>query len=313
MPSQDAIEGASMHPALPAVQRCLSDALATVRMPPLPALNPDALQERGAGENLTDADAYIVNSLRAAVWGQCMIGLDFMHGITATIAAPTYLSAAALARTALESFAMAFWVADDRQTTDEKYHRALLLNRELVEQEQKRGSRALRSQGTQDHEFAQAFNDRLQLIESGIAHFGERLEDADIRYPSRLPSRSDAVRNILRDVSPIPDSLYGTLSAVTHGDAIFVYNLLSPHPDRVRPPNSEQHVVLSTTVTNHLTPVWHAAVAMCIAMEVAQFVLEIDYDRNAMIETSQEIMRFVVQHGDEPIWQPSDGSRGEAG
>ena len=95
------------HPALEFVERSLSDVLSGVRMPALPALSPEALQEQGSGESLSDADAYIINSVPVAVWGQCMTGLDFMHGIAGTVAADSYLSCQVLARAALESFAYA--------------------------------------------------------------------------------------------------------------------------------------------------------------------------------------------------------------
>ena len=301
------------HPALEFVERSLSEVLGRVRMPALPALSPETLQARGSGEGLSDADAYIINSVPVAVWGQCMVGLDFMHGITATIAADTYLSCQVLARAALESFAFAFWVGDDRLSVDERYLRALLLNRQSVLQEQRRHSQSRPVDQPGDAEPARVFEERLRMIDSGIALFRRKLDEAGIVHAVSVPNKTQAVQIILTDVSPIAHALYRTLSAVAHGDQIFTWGLLHRHPDDVKQPGSDEHVLLTTSITNHLTPTWHAVVAMCIALEVASLVLEIEYDRDAMTDLSKDMMDIVVQHGDEPIWRLDGGAHNESG
>ncbi|MXY11488.1 MAG: hypothetical protein F4Y56_13265 [Acidimicrobiaceae bacterium] len=289
------------------VEHSLGQVLSKIRMPELPVRSPSELRAGDVAAELTDADAYIINSLPTAVWGQCMIGLDFMQGLRATIAADTYLSAPALARAALESFALAFWVCDDRLPLDERFRRALLLNRRSVEQERKRRKRDWTlSHPDEPHELEQAFADRLGLIDSGIAHFAGQLDEDGYAYATGLPSTTQAVRHILVDVSPVPDGLYGKLSAVVHGDAIFTWGLLSPHPDGARRHDFEDRVLLSTCITNHLTPTWHAAFAMCINMGVARSVLQIDCDMDAMTELCKDMTGFIAHNGEEPIWYRGD-------
>ena len=297
-----------LNPILNIVEHSLGQVLAGIRMPGLPARSPDELRATGSAVELTDGDAYIINSLTTAVWGQCMIGLDFMQGLRATIAADTYLSAHALARAALESFAFAFWVCDDRLPPDESYRRALLLNRESVEQERKRRTRDWHlSHPGEPHELEPAIVDRLELIDSGIAHFTQQLDKAGCAYATALPSKTQAVRNILVDVSPVPDGLYGKLSAVVHADGIFTWGLLSPHPDGVRRHSSDGRVLLlSTSITNHLAPAWHAAVAMCISVGVARSLLPIDCNMDAMTELCKDLTGFIAHNGKEPIWHRGD-------
>ena len=313
MTAPEVVESLTMHPILTTVGHSLSEVLAKIQMPALPALSPKVLQARGIAAELTDTDAYIINSLPIALWGQCMTGLDFMHGIRATVAADTYLSCQVLARAALESFAFAFWVGDDRLGADERYRRALLLNRESVLQERKRHSRHKPLDHPGHPESKRMFDDRLRRIDDGIAHFGRKLDEAGIAHANGVPNKNQAVQNILTDVSPIADALYGTLSAVVHGDQIFTWGLLHRYTDGVRPLGSDKHVLLTTSITNHLTPTWHAVVAMCIALEVAYLVLEIEYDRDAMTDLSKDMMDIVVQHGDEPIWRLDGGTHSECG
>ena len=296
-----------LNPILKIVAHSLGQVLAKIRMPELPARSPDELRAEGTAVELTDGDAYIIDSLPVAVWGQCMIGLDFMQGLRATIAADTYLSAHALARAALESFAVAFWACDDRLPNDERYRRALLLNRESVEQERKRRTRNWQlSHPDESHELEPTFVNRLELIDSGIAHFAQQLDEDGYAYAAGLPSKAQAVRNLLVDVSPVPDGLYGKLSAVVHGDGIFTWELLSPHPDGVRHHSSSSRVLLSTSITNHLTPAWHAAMAMYIGMGVARSVLQIDCDMDAMTELCSDMTDFIAHNGEEPIWYRGD-------
>ena len=296
-----------LNPILNIVEHSLGEVLAGIRMPKLPARSPDELRATGSAADLSDSCAYIMNSLPAAVWGKCMIGLDFMQGLRTTIAADTYLSPHALARAALESFAFAFWVCDDRLSPDERYRRALLLNRESVKQERKRQRRDWNlSNPGEPYELEAAFADRLELIDSGIADFTQQLDKDGIAYATKLPSKTQAVRNILVDVSPIPDGLYGKLSAVAHADGIFIWGLLSPHPDGVRSHISDGGVLRSTSITNHLTPAWHAAVAMCIGVGVARSVLQIECNTDAMIEFYEDLRGFIVHNGKEAIWHRGD-------
>ena len=310
MPESD--EGFMLHPILTIVQLSLGEVLAKIRMPALPVRSSGDLQAPGASAEITDTDAYIINSLPAAVWGQCMIGLDFMQGLRATIASDSYFSAHALARAAIESFAFGFWVCDDRLTMNERYHRALQLNREFVRQERRRCLRAIKlAQPERSDDLAQALDDRLKMIESGIAHFAQQLDKDGISYATKLPTKTEVVTNILADVSPIPDGLYGTMSAVVHSDAIFAYGLLSPHPHGERPPASDDLVLLSSSITNHLTPAWHALAAMCISVGVARSTLEIDCDMDAMSELTRDVMGFIAHNGDQPIWYRGDAKMSE--
>ena len=157
------------------------------------------------------------------------------------------------------------------------------------------------------------FKARLRMIDSGIALFDRNLNEAGIAHTVRVPSKTQAVQNILTDVSPIAGALYGTLSDVVHGDQMFTWGLLHRHPDGVRPPGSDQHVLLTASITNHLTPTWHAVVAMCIALEVASLVVEIEYDKDAMTDLSKNMMDIVVQDGGEPIWGLDGGIQSQSG
>ena len=298
-----------LNPILNIVEHSLGEVLAGVRMPKLPARSPEEWRELGCDGDFNDGDAYIMNTLPTVVWGKCMIGLDFMQGLRRTVAGDTYLSAYALARAALESFAFAFWVCDDRLAPDERYRRALLLNRESVHQEHKRRRRDWDlSKPGEPYEFEAGFADRLELIDEGIALFSEQLDKDDPTYATGLPSKTQAVKNILVDVAPTTavDVLYGKLSAVVHADDIFIWDLLSPHPDGIKDHISNSNVLLSTSITTHLIPVWSAAVAMCIAAGVARSVLEIERDMDAMTELCKDLQGFVVHNGEEPIWHRGD-------
>ena len=298
-----------LNPILNIVEHSLGEVLAGVRTPKLPVRSPAEWRELGCGEDFNDGDAYIMNTLPAVVWGKCMIGLDFMQGLRRTVAGGTYLSAYALARAALESFAFAFWVCDDRLAPDERYRRALLLNRETVQQERRRRRRDWDlSKPGKPYEFEAGFADRLGLIDEGIALFGEQLDQDGPTYATKVPSKTQAVKNILVDVAPTPavDVLYGKLSDVVHADDIFIWDLLSPHPDGFKDHISNSNVLLSTSISTHLIPVWSAAVAMCIALGVARSVIEIERDMDAMREFCKDLQGFVVHNGEELIWRRGD-------
>ncbi|MYJ02690.1 MAG: hypothetical protein F4102_10790 [Chloroflexi bacterium] len=292
-----------LHPILTVVRLSLEDVLSKIRVPPLPARSPDQLQAGGTLTEVTDAQAYIANSLPVGVWGQCMVGIDFMQGLKATISSDTYFSAHALARSALESFAFGFWICDDRLNTNERYHRALLLHRTQIAEEQRRVLRGVKAtQANQVKRYERAFADRLRLIDAGITHFARELAQQGISYPARVPSKPEVVQNVIRDISPIPHAIYGTLSAVVHGDPIFAYGLMSPHTDPGRPSGPDGSVRLSTTITNHLTPAWHAISSMCICLGVASLVLKIEGDMGAMTALAKDVMGFIAHNGDEPLW-----------
>ncbi|MXX30653.1 MAG: hypothetical protein F4Y45_05830 [Acidobacteria bacterium] len=292
-----------LHPILTVVRLSLEDVLSKIRVPPLPARSPDQLQAGGTLTEVTDAQAYIANSLPVGVWGQCMVGIDFMQGLKATISSDTYFSAHALARSALESFAFGFWICDDRLNTNERYHRALLLHRTQIAEEQRRVLRGVKAtQANQVKRYERAFADRLRLIDAGITHFARELAQQGISYPARVPSKTEVVQNVIRDISPIPHAIYGTLSAVVHGDPIFAYGLMSPHTDPGRPSGPDGSVRLSTTITNHLTPAWHAISSMCICLGVASLVLKIEGDMGAMTALAKDVMGFIAHNGDEPLW-----------
>lgn len=296
-----------MHPILTIVRASLDNVLSKVRVPPLPARSPAQFRAMGAPAELTDAHAYIANVLPVTAWGQCMLGLDFMQGLKATIASDTYFSAHALARSALESFAFGFWISDDRLTVDERHHRALVLHKSLLKEERRRVLRnAKRSPGDQPPQYERAFVERLSLIDSGMAHVRRELDKKGISYSAELPSKTDVVKNIIKDISPIPHAIYGTMSAVVHGDPIFAYGVMSPHPDRERPPSSDDLVLLSTSITNHLTPSWHALAAMCICLGVASSIVEIECDMGAMTELTKDVMGFIAHNGEEPLWFRAD-------
>lgn len=292
-----------LHPILAMVRLSLEDVLSKIRMPPLPARSPDQLQAISAPTEITDAHAYIANTLPAGVWGQCMVGMDFMQGVTATIASDTYLSAHVLARSALESFAFGFWICDDRLTINERNHRALLLHRTLIAEERRRVMRGVQaSQVDRTSQYERAFADRLRLIDGGITHFARELDQDGVPYPAGVPSKSEVVKNVIKDISPIPHAIYGTLSAVVHGDPIFAYGMMSPHPDPGNAPSSDDLVHLSTTITNHLTPAWHAISSMSICLGVASSVLKIECDMSAMTQLAKDVMGFIAHNGDEPLW-----------
>jgi len=303
----DASDEFILHPILTLVRLSLEDVLSKIRMPPLPARSPDQIQAIGTPKEFTDAHAYIANSLPVGVWGQCMVGIDFMQGLKATIASDTYLSAHALARSALESFAFGFWICDDRLNINERYHRALLLHRTLIAEERRRVLRGGKAtQADQVSRYERAFADRLRLIEEGIAHFARELDQKGISYPAGVPSKTEVVKNVTKDISPIPHAIYGTLSAVVHGDPFFAYGLMSPHPEPGRPPGPDGLVRLSTTITNHLTPAWHAISSMCICIGVAMSILKIGCDMSAMTELAKDVMGFIAHNGDEPLWFPAN-------
>jgi len=302
-----------LHPILSIVQSSLGDVLEGIRMPPLPLWSPSKLNSMGAPKDILSGQAYLANSLSIAVWAQCMIGLDFMEGLRSTIASHSHFSAHVQARAAIESFALGFWICDDRLTLDERHLRALLVNRSSVEREQKRYLRGCRmGKSVAATERIRAFDARLQLIENGISAFTERLHEDGGAVPQRVPTISKLVENILADVSPIPEQLYGSLSAVAHADSIFAWGLLSPHPDRIRHPESDEHFVLSPTITDHLTPAVHALMAMCIGVGVGRLTIALNCDMEAMADLVKDLKGFIVHNGTDPTWFRAGDSVSEA-
>ena len=74
---------------------------------------------------------------------------------------------------------------------------------------------------------------------------------------------------------------------------------------------SDDRAMLSTSITNHLTPAWHALAAMCISVGVARSVLDIDCDMDAMTELAKDVMGFIAHNGDDPTRHRSDASMNE--
>ena len=231
-----------LNPILSIVERSLGEVLAGIELPPLPAQSPDSFAAKtDYTQEFGDAEAYVLNTLPVVVWGQCTIGLDIMKGLQRTIAADTFLSAHVLARTALESFAFAFWVCDNRSLPHEKHwhdernRRALLLNREFVNQKRRRKSGDWKRTNPGEPYDDSVLVSHLGLIDEGIATFSEQLDIDGIAYDTKLPKKSQATQALLDVISPIPGGLYSKLSAAVHADNIFVWDLLRHHPDGIRP------------------------------------------------------------------------------
>ena len=303
-----------LNPILSIVERSLGEVLAGIELPPLPVRSPDEFAATtGYTQEFGDAEAYVLNTLPAVVWGRCTIGLDIMKGLQRTIAADTVLSAHVLARAALESFAFAFWVCDIRTLPHEKYgsdeinRRALLLSREFVEQKRRRKRQDWGLHHDEPYDDSVLVS-HLDLIDKGIATFSEQLNKDGIPYDTKLPNKSQAAQNLLEMISPIPGGLYSKLSAVVHADHGFVWDLLSHCPDGDTPHESGGRMNLSSSIITHLVPAWHALAAMHVALGVARSMFHVECNLDDIAELSKDIIGFTLHNGEETIWQRGDVS-----
>ena len=302
--TNEATEGFIANPILQVAAASLRQVVTQIRMPSLPARSPQQFHELGLPKDLADADAYVLNALPTAVWGQCMLGLDFMSGLSATIATDSYFSGHVIARSALESFAFAYWVCDERCSVNASYLRSLQLNKSLVNYERKRWMHQNKPSSASHHH--EVFDQRIRFIDRAIAHFEERLESSEKTQEHTVPSKSGAVNQILRDLTPISEGIYSRLSDVVHGDLMFAQSLLSPHPDEACVAKTGKPVQLSTTIANHLIPAWHAIAAMHRAVSIAKCTLEIHCDIDEITELLSDVQGFILHNGNEPIWYKSD-------
>ena len=298
------------NPILLIVQKSLEDAIRGLRMPPFPLKSPEDLQallgevQKGSSQHtLTDADAYILNCRQAVVWMQCMIGLDLMAGMRASLTSGSHLSSSVLARAAIETFALGFWVCDDRLSTVEQTYRALLLNRESVREEHKRAKRDMKVVPNQLHA---SFNSRLGMLDRAIKSYAERLRTDGVSFPAAVPTKTQAIRNILKDISPVSDGIYSKLSAVVHGDGVFVWDLFTDHLDSKTQRDFGDSSLRTMTITTYLIPVWHAVVAMGICVGVGAGVVDGQVDIKPATGLSGDIQGFIGHNGEEPIWYFGD-------